>query len=60
MRRNIWRRTHTSILLMILSDTKKEKKKEKKKKGFSDHIQIKGTINEVKSAVGNTSIQAIK
>ena len=27
VRRNIWRRTHTSILLMILSDTKKEKKK---------------------------------
>lgn len=55
--------THTSILLMILSDTRK-----KKKKRFSDHIQIKrtinevesATINEVKSAVGNTSIQAIK
>lgn len=27
VRRNIWRRTHTSILLMILSDTKKEKRK---------------------------------
>ena len=50
--------------------------KKKKRKGFSDHIQIKrtinevesatinevesATINEVKSAVGNTSIQAIK
>lgn len=49
---------------MILSDTRKKKKR----KGFSDHIQIKrtinevesATINEVKSAVGNTSIQAIK